>query len=243
MLLIPAMVLKGGRCEGAGVAPGTGPAPAEALRIAAPWAAAGVRRLQVADSEAGQPGKLQGLEVLRALAAAHPEVQIQVAGNFRDGDAVGRYLGAGADYAILDAKAAATAHFVNDLCLEYPGHILMSLEARAAGKAAAGGWSKMARQPLNDAARRFQQEGVAGVIYRATGGADDSPDITPAIELAEILTIPVLIGVALKSHAALARLCAAAQGLTGAVLEAGYRGEPQTFTATVQLAASVPVAE
>ncbi|MGH6878256.1 MAG: HisA/HisF-related TIM barrel protein, partial [Rhizomicrobium sp.] len=141
MLLIPAIALQDGKC--AGVIPGNDPAPEEALRVAATWIAAGVRRLHVEDGDAGAPGKRAALAVVRALAEAHPEIHIQVAGNFRDGDTVALYLGAGAEYVVLDSRAAGAGHFVNDLCLECPGHVLMNMEARMA----MAGRSKLARHP------------------------------------------------------------------------------------------------
>lgn len=239
MLLIPAIVIRDGKCAGAGFAPESAPAPAEALRIADAWIAGGVRRLHVTDGDAGRSA---GTEVVRSLAQAHPDLAIQVAGNFRSGDAVERYLSAGAEYVLLDAKAAGAGHFVNDLCFEYPGHVLMTLEARS-GKAATGGWSKLTRHPLEEAARRFQQDGVAGIVYRAATEAGAACNVVPAVELAGILTIPVLAVSELQSFAALADCCAVAAGLAGMVLGVEYRDDPGNFAAAVQLAGRVPAAE
>lgn len=239
MLLIPAIVIRDGKCAGAGVVPENAPAPAQALRIATAWVAGGVRRLQVTDGEAA---KSVGTEVIRTLAEAHPELAIQVAGNFRSGDEVERYLSAGAEYVLLDAKAAGAGHFVNDLCFEYPGHVLMTMEARS-GKAAGGGWSKLTRHPLEEAARRFQQDGVAGLVYRAAIEAGGACNIVPAVELAGILTIPVLAAAELQSFAALADCCATAAGLAGMILGVAYRDDPGKFTAAVQLAGRVAAAE
>lgn len=242
MLLIPAIVVKDGKCAGAGVAAGSAAAAAEALRIAAAWSTGDVRRLQVTDADTGLAGKSAGVEVVRALAEAHPDVAIQVAGNIRSGDEVERYLSAGAEYVLLDVKAAGAGHLVNDLCLEYPGHVLMTMEAKS-GKVAANGWSKLTRHPLEEAARRFQQDGVAGIFYRAAAQAGGSGDIAAAVELAGVLTIPVLAAVKLKTFDALRNCCAAAAGLAGLVLDAEYRDDPGNFAAAVQLAERVPAAE
>lgn len=239
MLLIPAIVIRDGKCEGAGVIPESAPAPAQALRIANAWIAGGVQRLHVTDADAG---KSAGVEVVRALAEAHPDVAIQVAGNFRSGDEVERYLSAGAEYVLLDVKAAGAGHLVNDLCLEYPGHVLMTMEAKS-GKVAANGWSKLTRHPLEEAAQRFQQDGVAGIVYRAAAGAGGACNIVPAVELAGILTVPVLAAGDLQSFAALADCFAMAAGLAGMVLGVAYHDDPDNFAAAVQLAERVPAAE
>lgn len=239
MLLIPAIVIRDGKCAGAGVIPESASAPAEALRVADAWIAGGVRRLHVMDGDVGKPA---GTEVIRTLTEAHPDLAIQAAGNFRSGDEVERYLSAGAEYVLLDAKAAGAGHFVNDLCFEYPGHVLMTMEARS-GKVATGGWSKLTRHPLEEAARRFQQDGVAGIVYRAAAEAGAACNIVPAVELAGILTIPVLAAGELKSFTALADCCAVVAGLAGMVLGVTYRDDPGNFAAAVQLAERVPATE
>src|SRR5574337_56340 len=160
MLLIPTITLTSMKPTAAGAStPNSTPATAELLPMAANWIQAGARRLHLADVD----GKPAGIEAIRALARAHPEMTLQVSGAIRDEPAVEKYLGAGAEYVVLDTKAASTPHLVNDLCLEYPGHILVAMEARS-GKVAADGWSKLAQQSAVDAAQHFQREGVAGIL-------------------------------------------------------------------------------
>lgn len=202
--------------------------------MAANWIQAGARRLHLADAD----GKSAGVEAIRALARAHPEVTLQVGGAIRDEPAVEKYLEAGAEYVILDTKAASTPHLVNDLCLEYPGHILVAMEARS-GKVAADGWSKLAQQSAADAAHHFQREGVAGILYRAADTGGGRRDFDAALSLAQALSIPVLVSGGLDSLAAVAKLCSSGATLGGAVLDAAFKAAATDFAKVMQLAGSV----
>ncbi|MDE2461433.1 MAG: 1-(5-phosphoribosyl)-5-((5-phosphoribosylamino)methylideneamino)imidazole-4-carboxamide isomerase [Gammaproteobacteria bacterium] len=232
MLLIPTITLTGMKPAAAGAAassPTT--ATAEPLPMAANWIQAGARRLHLADAD----GKPADVEAIRAFARAHPEVTLQVSGAIRDEPAVEKYVEAGAEYVILDTKAVSTPHLVNDLCLEYPGHILVAMEARS-GKVAADGWSKLAQQSAVDAAQHFQREGVAGILYRAADASGARCDFDAALSLAQVLTIPVLVSGGLGSLAAVVKFCSSGATLGGAVLDAAFKAAATDFPKVMQLA-------
>ncbi|HKS94103.1 MAG TPA: HisA/HisF-related TIM barrel protein [Gammaproteobacteria bacterium] len=215
---------------------------AEPLHTAERWIQAGARRLHVADVDGVMAGKSAGADVIRALAQAHPGIALQVSGAVRDGQAVEKYLAAGAEYVILDAKAARTPHLINDLCLEFPGHILVAMEARY-GKVAAEGGSKLAQQSALDVATHFQREGVAAIIFRVTGADRDQDDYHAAQSLAQVLTIPVLASGGLGSIEAVARFCRRGAALDGAVLDAEFAAAAAGFPKVMQLAEHAPAAE
>lgn len=239
MLLIPTITLTSMKPTAAGAStPNSTPATAELLPMAANWIQAGARRLHLADVD----GKPAGIEAIRALARAHPEMTLQVSGAIRDEPAVEKYLEAGAEYVILDTRAASTPHLVNDLCLEYPGHILVAMEARS-GKVAAGGWSKLAQQSAADAAQHFQREGVAGILYRAADADGARCDFDAALSLAQALTIPVLVSGGLGSLAAVVKFCSSGATLGGAVLDAAFKAAAKDFAKVLQLAGPASATE
>ncbi|MGH8278753.1 MAG: HisA/HisF-related TIM barrel protein [Gammaproteobacteria bacterium] len=234
MLLKPAIALKDGRLTDAAGTPAAG----DVLQLAAAWTAAGAGRLHITDRDVGNAGKRAGVEVIRELVRTHSGVPVQVAGDFRSEDDVERYLGAGVEYVLLEMRAAGTPHLVSDLCFAYPGHILMSLESRA-GKPVPGGGSRAARRPLAESARRFQQEGVAAILFHAAADAAGRYDHAPALELAALVAIPVLASAGLVTPVDVAEFCGAAEGLAGAVLEPAYPVEPRGFAALLQAAERV----
>ena len=229
MLLIPAITLKDGKCVDIDATSGRVPGPEDALQAAAAWIEGGAQRLHVTDRDAGTDGKQAGVDVIRALVQAHPVIPVQVAGNFRSGDDIERYLSAGTEYVFLGASASITPHFINDMCLEYPGHILMVLETKS-GKVIASSRSKSTRHPIEETARRFEQDGVAGILYQAVPDADGSCDFVPAVVLASMLTIPVLVSAKLRSFEAVCNVCRVAEGLAGVVLDSAYSRGPGDFT-------------
>ncbi|MBU6470518.1 MAG: 1-(5-phosphoribosyl)-5-((5-phosphoribosylamino)methylideneamino)imidazole-4-carboxamide isomerase [Gammaproteobacteria bacterium] len=242
MLLIPTIATANPKPGDARISTSNRPLVAEPLHTAERWIQAGARRLHVADVDGVTAGKSAGADVIRALVQAHPGIALQVSGAVRDGQAVEKYLAAGAEYVMLDAKAARTPHLINDLCLEFPGHILLAMEARH-GKVAADGGSKLAQQSALDAATHFQREGVAGIVLRLTDAERSRDDYDGAQSLAQALTIPVLVNGGLNSLEAVASFCRRGAALGGAVLDAGFAAAAAGFSEVMRLAEHPPAAE
>ncbi|HKT31440.1 MAG TPA: HisA/HisF-related TIM barrel protein [Gammaproteobacteria bacterium] len=242
MLLIPTIATAHPSPGGARASASNPPPVAEPLHTAERWIRAGARRLHVADADGMTAGKSAGADVVRALAQAHPGIALQVSGAVRDGQAVETYLAAGAEYVILDAKAARTPHLINDLCLEFPGHILVAMEARH-GKVTAEGGSKLAQQSALDVATHFQREGVAAIVLRVTDAERGPDDYDAAQSLSQALTVPVLVSGGLGSIEAVAKLCRRGAALGGAVLDAEFAAAAAGFPKVMQLAERAPAAE
>lgn len=211
--------------------------------LARQWVACGARRLQLTYQDSMVSGHADNADAVRDVVRACPGVSIQVSGGLRDEETVEICFTAGVDYVILDIKAVATPHFLNDLCLEYPNHILVALDARY-GKVAAEGWSKFAHLALLEVGEHVQREGAAGILCRdVTAVADPGAGLDTALSLAHAMTIPVFLAGGLNSWADVARLSEAAPvGLAGALLAAGLTPERFDFVKAQQLAAAAPAA-
>ena len=197
MLLIPSLELKGGKCvrKPAGAAAGKAALPVayadDPAAEAAKWVKAGARRLQVVDLDSLTFGKPVHAPVVQRIVAACPGVPVQVAGGMRSEEAVLAYIEAGADFVVLGMRALTSAHFVNDLCLEYPGHIVVALDVKDGKVATEGGWSKHAHADVPQAAEHFQREGVAAIVY-CTVGADSKAYVESAAALGRAIATPVI---------------------------------------------------
>ena len=194
MLLIPSLELKGGKC----VRRPSGKPQAkpheyaqDPVALAQAWVKAGARRLQVTDLDSLGGGKAAQVALVQRIVAACPGVPVQVAGGMKSEEAVLAYIEAGADFVVLGMRALTAAHLVNDLCLEYPGHIVVALDVKDGKVATEGGWSKLAHADLAEAAEHFQREGVAAIVYHQAGG-DHQGCIGPAAELGRAITTPVI---------------------------------------------------
>jgi phosphoribosylformimino-5-aminoimidazole carboxamide ribotide isomerase len=173
---------------------------------------------------AGQP---VNADVIRRIAQAYPDVPIQVGGGIRDEDTVQKYLDMGVEYVIIGTKAVSAPHFINDLCLEFPGHIIVGLDARD-GKVAIDGWSKLSNHDVVDLARRFERDGVAAIVYTdiSRDGMMQGLNLEATVTLASNISIPVIASGGISSLDDIQALQAVAdEGIMGVIIgRALYEG-------------------
>ena len=128
MLIIPAIDIKNGKC----VRLSQGNMDKETVysddpvAMADRWVEAGARRLHVVDLDGAVNGTPGNADIIHAIAESHPDVPIQVGGGIRDEDTIQTYLDVGVSYVIIGTRAVTTPHFVSDVCLEFPGHIIVA---------------------------------------------------------------------------------------------------------------------
>ncbi len=195
MLLIPAIDLKDGQCVRLrqGRMEDSTVFSDDPVAMAARWVHAGARRLHVVDLNGAFAGKPVNAQVIRRIADAFPDLPIQVGGGIRDEETVDTYLNAGVQFVIIGTKAVKEPHFISDLCLEYPGHIIVGLDARD-GKVAVDGWSKLSKHDAIDMARIFERDGVEAIVYTDIGrdGMMQGVNVEATVKLAQAISIPVI---------------------------------------------------
>jgi phosphoribosylformimino-5-aminoimidazole carboxamide ribotide isomerase len=195
MLLIPAIDIQGGKCvrlrqgkmDDSTVFADN---PADA---AARWVAAGATRLHIVDLDGASAGQPVNAEIVHAVCEACPGVPVQIGGGIRDEETVEAYLDAGAQFVILGTKAVNEPHFVSDLCVEYPGHVIVGLDAKN-GRLAVDGWSKLSKHDVIDLAQHFENDGVAAIIYTdiSRDGMLTGVNVEATKRLAEAVRVPVI---------------------------------------------------
>jgi phosphoribosylformimino-5-aminoimidazole carboxamide ribotide isomerase len=229
MLLIPAIDIKDGKCvrlrqgnmDDAKVYSND---PAD---VADRWIDAGARRLHVVDLNGAVSGKPVNADIIHSIVEKHPDIPVQVGGGIRDEDTIQTYLDAGVTYVIIGTRAVTTPHFVSDVCLEFPGHIIVGLDAKN-GKLATEGWSKLSHHDAIDMAQRFEEEGVACIIFTDIGrdGMMTSVNIEATMELCRSVAIPVVASGGIGKMEDIEALCEiAGEGLEGIITgKAIYEG-------------------
>lgn len=221
MLLIPAIDLKGGKCVRLrqGRMDDATVFSDDPVAVARRWVEAGARRLHIVDLDGARAGAPVHAEVIHAIAEAVPEVDIQVGGGVRDDETAEAYLDAGVRYVIIGTRAVSAPHFVSDLCTEFPGHIIVGLDAKD-GKVAIDGWSKLSHHDVIDLARRFEDEGVEAIVYTDIGrdGMMSGVNAAATAKLAEAIRIPVIASGGIKTLDDIRALCEVADsGIIGAI--------------------------
>jgi phosphoribosylformimino-5-aminoimidazole carboxamide ribotide isomerase len=189
------------------------------VAMAGRWVKAGARRLHIVDLNGAFEGKPVNADVVHEIASAYPNLPIQIGGGIRSEDTVQTYLDAGVAYVIIGTKAVSAPHFVNDLCLEFPGHIIVGLDAKD-GKVAVDGWSKLSRHDVIDMAQHFQQDGVEAIVYTDIGrdGMMSGVNVESTVKLAQAITIPVIASGGITNMDDIRALCEVAdEGIMGAI--------------------------
>jgi len=169
MLLIPAIDLKNGYCVRLrqGNMDDVTVFSEDPVEMARKWADEGAERIHVVDLDGAIKGQPVNLKVVEAIASA-VDVPVQIGGGIRDEETVQRYLNAGVAYVIIGTKAINTPHFLRDVCLEYPRHIIVSLDAKD-GRLALNGWAKLTHFDAIEAAQHCERDGVEALIYTDIG--------------------------------------------------------------------------
>lgn len=221
MLLIPAIDLKGGKCVRLrqGHMDDVTVFDDDPVAVAARWLEQGATRLHVVDLDGAVAGRPVNAKVIAAITAAAAGVDVQVGGGIRDEDTIEAYLDAGVRYVILGTKAVNMPHFVGDMCAEFPGHIIVGLDAKD-GKVATDGWSKLSGHDVVDLSQRYQDEGVEAIVYTDIGrdGMLSGVNVDATRRLANAISIPVIASGGITNLVDIRKLCEIADaGITGAI--------------------------
>ncbi|MCK9606558.1 MAG: 1-(5-phosphoribosyl)-5-[(5-phosphoribosylamino)methylideneamino]imidazole-4-carboxamide isomerase [Methylomonas sp.] len=195
MLLIPAIDLKEGKCVRLrqGRMDDNTVFSDDPVAVAGRWVEAGARRLHLVDLDGAFAGKPRNADIIHAIVQAYPDVPVQIGGGIRDEDTIQAYLEAGVEYVIIGTKAVSEPHFVRDVAIEFPGHIIVGLDAKD-GKVAIDGWSKLSRHDVIDLAKKFEAQGVSAIIYTdiSRDGMMQGVNVEATAKLAREITIPVI---------------------------------------------------
>ncbi|MBF2759740.1 MAG: 1-(5-phosphoribosyl)-5-[(5-phosphoribosylamino)methylideneamino]imidazole-4-carboxamide isomerase [Ectothiorhodospiraceae bacterium AqS1] len=229
MLLIPAIDIKDrqcvrlqrGRMETATVFSD------DPLAMAERWIKAGARRLHIVDLDGAIAGEPKNAGVIRSIAEAYPEIPVQVGGGIRDEEKIESYIHAGVRFVILGTRAATAPHFIADVCAEFPGRIIIGLDARE-GKIAVDGWSKLSGHSVLDLARRFERDGAEAFVFTdiSRDGMMDGVNLEATVSLAREVSVPIIASGGVSSEDDIRALCEVEhEGITGAIIgRALYEG-------------------
>jgi phosphoribosylformimino-5-aminoimidazole carboxamide ribotide isomerase len=219
MILYPAIDLKDGNCvrllrgemDQATVF-GTDPA-------AQAWSfeSSGCRWLHLVDLNgafAGEPVNASAVEsILSAV-----KIPVQLGGGIRNVETIERWLERGIERVILGTVALRDPELVKQAAKAHPGRIAVGIDARD-GMVAVEGWAETSDTDATDLARRFEDAGVAALIYTDINrdGAMRGPNVEATAALAHAVSIPVIASGGISSMDDLRALKASGAPLNGAI--------------------------
>ena len=222
MLLIPAIDLKDGKCVRLrqGLMDDVTVFSDNPVDMATRWVEAGTKRLHLVDLNGAFEGKPVNGDVVKAIAQAYPDLPIQIGGGIRDAETVQAYLDAGVEYCIIGTKAVQDPQFVIDLCAQFPGHIIVGIDAKN-GMVATDGWAEESTTSAIDLAQKFEKAGVSAIVYTdiARDGMMQGVNIDETVRLAESISIPVIASGGVTNMDDIKGLCEVeSRGVTGTIL-------------------------
>ena len=134
---------------------------------------------------------------------------LQLGGGIRDMATIEGWLAKGVGRVIIGTAAVRDPDFVREAARAHPGRIAVGIDARA-GRVAVEGWAKVAEVSAVDLGRRFEDAGIAAIIYTdiARDGVLEGLNIEATLALADALTIPVIASGGLASLDDVRRLLA-----------------------------------
>ena len=220
MILFPAIDLKDGRAvrlQQGDMARATvfNDDPAAQAKI---FAEQGFEYLHIVDLDGAFAGKpVNAAAVERILGAV--KIPLQLGGGIRDQATIEAWLGKGIKRVIIGTAAVRNPALVKEAARAYPGRIAVGLDARD-GTVAVEGWAETSTLSALDIAQRFEDAGVAAIIYTdvARDGMLKGLNLDATIALSEKISIPVIASGGLASIADVrALLEARARKLEGAI--------------------------
>jgi phosphoribosylformimino-5-aminoimidazole carboxamide ribotide isomerase len=195
MLIIPAIDLKDGQCVRLrqGLMEDSTVFSDDPVAMAARWVDAGCRRLHLVDLNGAFAGEPINGEVVTAIAAAYPDLPIQIGGGIRNLETIEHYVRAGVGYVIIGTKAVKEPEFVAEACAAFPDKVIVGLDARD-GLVATDGWAEVSDVQAADLAKRFESDGVSAIVYTdiARDGMMQGVNVEATVAMAEASSIPVI---------------------------------------------------
>ncbi len=221
MILFPAIDLKNGQCvrlEQGDMARAT-VFNLDPAAQAENFAAQGFEYLHVVDLDGAFAGKPVNAHAVEAM-LSKVTMPVQLGGGIRDLKTVEAWLEKGVARVIIGTAAVRDPELVKRAAQKFPGRVAVGLDARD-GKVAVEGWAATSEVSALDIAQRFEDAGVAAIIFTdiARDGLLKGLNFDATIALADRISIPVIASGGFASiDDVKALLASRAKKLAGAII-------------------------
>ena len=159
---------------------------------ASAFAEAGATHVHVVDLDGAFAGNSVNGSAVAAIIAAFPG-RVQLGGGIRDRAAIERWLDLGVARVVIGTAAIKDPALVRDAARDFPGRVVVAVDARD-GFVATEGWADVSDVTATDLARRFEDAGVAALLFTDVGrdGLLKGCNVEATAALASAVDIPVI---------------------------------------------------
>lgn len=156
------------------------------------FAGAGASHLHVVDLDGAFAGESINGVAVAGIVSAFPG-QVQLGGGIRNRAAVERWLDLGVDRVVIGTAALEDPDFVRAAAAAHPGRIVVAVDARD-GFVATKGWADVSTVSVADLGKRFEDAGVAALLFTDVGrdGLLKGCNVAATTALAREVSIPVI---------------------------------------------------
>ena len=156
------------------------------------FAQAGAQHLHVVDLDGAFAGKAVNRVAVEAILKQFPG-HVQLGGGIRTPVAVDGWFDLGVARVVIGTAALKNPEFVKDMARAYPGGIVVAVDARD-GMVATEGWAEVSTVSIVDMARRFEDAGVASLLFTDVGrdGMLKGCNVDATVDLASATQVPVI---------------------------------------------------
>jgi phosphoribosylformimino-5-aminoimidazole carboxamide ribotide isomerase len=203
LIVFPAIDLKGGQvvrlAEGdmdRATVYGDDPAAQAML-----FAEQGAEYLHVVDLDGAFAGASVNGEAVKSIVERFPG-HVQLGGGIRDRAAIERWFDLGVSRVVIGTAALENPDLVREAARDFPGGIVVAVDARD-GMVATRGWADVSTVEVIDLARRFEDAGVASLLFTDVGrdGMLKGCNVEATVDLARAVRIPVIASGGVKGIA------------------------------------------
>jgi len=201
------------------------------------FAEAGAQFLHVVDLDGAFAGKAQNRGAVEAILEAFPG-HVQLGGGIRTPEAVEGWFNLGVSRVVIGTAALKDPEFVRTMAREWPNGIVVAVDARD-GMVATEGWAEVSDVSIIDMARRFEDAGVASLLFTDIGrdGLLKGCNIEATVDLARRTDLPVIASGGVKGLDDIRLLAIhAGDGIEGVITGRALYDGRLDLTAAIQIA-------
>ncbi len=189
--------------------------------VAGGFAARPIKRLHVVDLNGAKAGRPVNEDGIRSIVkATGPDIPVQLGGGIRNLESIETSFAMGVQRVILGTVALRDPELVRSAAARFPGRIVVGIDAKE-GRVAVEGWLETSEATAIELARRFEDAGVAAIVYTdiSRDGMLTGPNLASTVELARAISIPVIVSGGVSSEQDIVDSAReAASGISGVIV-------------------------
>ena len=165
------------------------------------FAEQGAEYLHVVDLDGAFAGSSVNGEAVAAIVEGFPG-HVQLGGGIRTRESIERWFDLGVSRVVIGTAALENPELVREAARDFPGGIVVAVDAKD-GMVATRGWADVSTVEVIDLARRFEDAGVAALLFTDVGrdGMLKGCNVEATVDLARAVDIPVIASGGVKGIA------------------------------------------